>query len=173
MINRICYHIGEFDKMENEIIIALIEAGTTILTIIGSIVGSIIAVKLTGKSQIKEQKIAADREMKRQYYKAFVEALTKKMFYENKPECIEKVEAEIAFQLESNKLVLYASEEVVQFMEGIKDPAKECNLGEILLLLRKDLCDSSFERFVNIKEIKFTMPIRVICTDFTGKKHIF
>ena len=45
--------------MKSEIIVALIAAGTTILTIIGSIV----AVKITSNSQIKEQKIAADREM--------------------------------------------------------------------------------------------------------------
>ena len=52
--------------MKSEIIVALIAAGTTILTIIGSIV----AVKITSNSQIKEQKIAADREMKRKYYNA-------------------------------------------------------------------------------------------------------
>lgn len=62
--------------MKSEIIVALIAAGTTILTIIGSIV----AVKITSNSQIKEQKIAADREMKRKYYNAFIEAFTKSYF---------------------------------------------------------------------------------------------
>lgn len=56
--------------MKMEIIVALIAAGATVLTIIGSIV----AVKVTSNSQIKEQKIIADREMKRKYYNAFIEA---------------------------------------------------------------------------------------------------
>ena len=90
--------------MKSEIIVALIAAGTTILTIIGSIV----AVKITSNSQIKEQKIAADREMKRKYYNAFIEAFTKKLFYIGKHDCIEKIEAEMAFVLEANRLPLYA-----------------------------------------------------------------
>ena len=109
--------------MKMEIIVALIAAGATVLTIIGSIV----AVKVTSNSQIKEQKIAADREMKRKYYNAFIEAFTKKLFYINKPDCMEKIEAEMTFVLEANRLPLYASEEMIQFIERIKNPqiAKE------------------------------------------------
>ena len=92
--------------MKMEIIVALIAAGATVLTIIGSIV----AVKVTSNSQIKEQKIIADREMKRKYYNAFIETFTQKLFYINKPDCMEKIEAEMTFVLEANRLPLYASE---------------------------------------------------------------
>lgn len=157
-------------KMEMEIIVALIAAGATVLTIIGSIV----AVKVTSNSQIKEQKIVADREMKRKYYNAFIEAFTKKLFYINKPDCMEKIEAEMTFVLEANRLPLYASEEMIQFIERIKNPqiAKETKMEEFLVILRKDLCENSFDNFSDIKEITLTMPNRVIYTDLNGRKNI-
>ena len=156
--------------MKMEIIVALIAAGATVLTIIGSIV----AVKVTINSQIKEQKIAADREMKRKYYNAFIEAFTKKLFYINKPDCMEKIEAEMTFVLEANRLPLYASEEMIQFIERIKNPqiAKETKMEELLVILRKDLCENSFDNFSDIKEITLTMPNRVIYTDLNGRKNI-
>ena len=156
--------------MKMEIIVALIAAGATVLTIIGSIV----AVKVTSNSQIKEQKIAADREMKRKYYNAFIEAFTKKLFYINKPDCMEKIEAEMTFVLEANRLPLYASEEMIQFIERIKNPqiAKETKMEELLVILRKDLCENSFDNFSDIKEIALTMPNRVIYTDLNGRKNI-
>lgn len=156
--------------MNIEIIVALIAVGATVLTIIGSIV----AVKLTSNSQIKEQKIAADREMKRKYYNAFIEAYTKKMFYAFKPDCIEKVEAEMAFLIEANRLSLYASEEMVQFIENIKDPinAKKTKMNDFFVILRKDLCENTFEDFSDIEGISLTIPNRVICTDSNGQKKI-
>ena len=156
--------------MKMEIIVALIAAVATVLTIIGSIV----AVKVTSNSQIKEQKIAADREMKRKYYNAFIEAFTKKLFYINKPDCMEKIEAEMTFVLEANRLPLYASEEMIQFIERIKNPqiAKETKMEELLVILRKDLCENSFDNFSDIKEITLTMPNRVIYTDLNGRKNI-
>lgn len=156
--------------MKMEIIVALIAAGATVLTIIGSIV----AVKVTSNSQIKEQKIAADREMKRKYYNAFIEAFTKKLFYINKPDCMEKIEAEMTFVLEANRLPLYASEEMIQFIERIRNPqiAKETKMEELLVILRKDLCENSFDNFSDIKEITLTMPNRVIYTDLNGRKNI-
>ena len=156
--------------MKMEIIVALIAAGATVLTIIGSIV----AVKVTSNSQIKEQKIAADREMKRKYYNAFIEAFTKKLFYINKPDCMEKIEAEMTFVLEANRLPLYASEEMIQFIERIKNStiAKETKMEEFLVILRKDLCENSFDNFSDIKKITLVMPNRVIYTDLNGRKNI-
>lgn len=157
-------------RMKMEIIVALIAAGATVLTIIGSIV----AVKVTSNSQIKEQKIAADREMKRKYYNAFIEAFTKKLFYINKPDCMEKIEAEMTFVLEANRLPLYASEEMIQFIERIKNStiAKETKMEEFLVILRKDLCENSFDNFSDIKKIALVMPNRVIYTDLNGRKNI-
>ena len=123
---------------------------------------------------IKEQKIIADREMKRKYYNAFIEAFTKKLFYINKPDCMEKIEAEMTFVLEANRLPLYASEEMIQFIERIKNStiAKETKMEEFLVILRKDLCENSFDNFSDIKEITLTMPNRVIYTDLNGRKNI-
>lgn len=156
--------------MKMEIIVALIAAGATVLTIIGSIV----AVKVTSNSQIKEQKIAADRKMKRKYYNAFIEAFTKKLFYINKPDCMEKIEAEMTFVLEANRLPLYASEEMIQFIERIKNPqiAKETKMEEFLIILRRDLCENTFENFSDIKGISLVLPSKVIYTNSNGQKNI-
>ena len=150
--------------MKMEIIVALIAAGATVLTIIGSIV----AVKVTSNSQIKEQKIIADREMKRKYYNAFIEAFTQKLFYINKPDCMEKIEAEMTFVLEANRLPLYASEEMIKN----STIAKETKMEEFLVILRKDLCENSFDNFSDIKKIALVMPNRVIYTDLNGRKNI-
>ena len=160
--------------MNIKIIEILITSGTTILTIIGSIVGSIIAVKLTSNSQIKEQQMAANREMKRKYYNAFIEAFTKKRLYIDKPDCIEKIEAEMAFIFEANRLSLYASEEMIQFVEEMKNPttAKKTTMDNFLTIVRKDLCDNSFEKFSNISGISFVKANKVICTYLDGEKHI-
>ena len=119
-----------------------------------------VAVKITSNSQIKEQKIAADREMKRKYYNAFIEAFTKKLFYIGKHDCIEKIEAEMTFVLEANRLPLYASEEMIQFIEKIKNPqiAKETKMEEFLIILRRDLCENTFENFSDIKGISLVLP---------------
>ena len=50
--------------METEIIVAIIAASATVMTIIGSI----IATKMTTNAQLREQQIASNREMKRNYY---------------------------------------------------------------------------------------------------------
>lgn len=38
-------------------------------------------------------------------------------------------------------------------------------MEEFLVILRKDLCENSFDNFSDIKEITLTMPNRVIYTD--------
>ena len=62
--------------METEIIVAIIAASATVMTIIGSI----IATKMTTNAQLREQQIASNREMKRNYYAKFIDAFTKSYF---------------------------------------------------------------------------------------------
>ena len=111
--------------------------------------------------------------MKRKYYNAFIEAFTQKLFYINKPDCMEKIEAEMTFVLEANRLPLYASEEMIQFIERIKNStiAKETKMEEFLVILRKDLCENSFDNFSDIKKIALVMPNRVIFTDLKQRKY--
>lgn len=87
---------------------------------------------------------------------------------------MEKIEAEMTFVLEANRLPLYASEEMIQFIERIKNStiAKETKMEEFLVILRKDLCENSFDNFSDIKKIALVMPNRVIYTDLNGRKNI-
>ena len=154
--------------MEKEIIVAIIAALATVVTVIGSI----LAVKLTSNMQIKEQRIIENRAMKRQYYTRFIDAFSKKLIYMNQPDCKEKTEAEHEFILEANKMTMYASEEMIQFIEAIKNPqiAKEKKMDEFLIILRKDLCDDSFRPFTKISGISLSMPSRVECSPKKEKK---
>ena len=68
--------------------------------------------------------------------------------------------AEMTFVLEANRLPLYASEEMIQFIEKIKNPqiAKETKMEEFLIILRRDLCENTFENFSDIKGISLVLP---------------
>lgn len=156
--------------METEIIVAIIAASATVMTIIGSI----IATKMTTNAQLREQQIASNREMKRNYYAKFIEAFTKKLFYADKPDCVEKVMAEMEFVLEANKLPMYASEEMLQFIEKMKNPkaAQDTPVGEFLKILRNDLCENDFNKLSNQTELSLTVPNRIICSDENGRKTI-
>ena len=164
----------KFISMETEIIVAIIAASATVMTIIGSIIGSIIATKMTTNAQLREQQIASNREMKRNYYAKFIDAFTKKLFYADKPDCVEKVMAEMEFVLEANKLPMYASEEMLQFIEKMKNPkaAQDTPVGEFLKILRNDLCENDFNKLSNQTELSLTVPNRIICSDENGRKTI-
>ena len=45
-------------------------------------------------------------------------------------------------------------------------------MEEFLVILRKDLCENSFDNFSDIKKITLVMPNRVIYTDLNGRKNI-
>ena len=137
----------KFISMETEIIVAIIAASATVMTIIGSI----IATQMTTNAQLREQQIASNREMKRNYYAKFIDAFTKKLFYADKPDCVEKVMAEMEFVLEANKLPMFASEEMLQFIEKMKNPkaAQDTPVGEFLKILRNDLCENDFNKLSN------------------------
>lgn len=153
--------------MEKEIIVAIIAALATVVTVIGSI----LAVKLTSNMQIKQQRIIENRAMKRQYYTRFIDAFSKKLIYMNQPDCKEKTEAEQEFILEANKLPMYASEEMILYIEAIKNPqiAKDKKIEDFLILLREDLCDDSFKSFKKIHGISLVMPSRAAYTPINEK----
>lgn len=80
----------------------------------------------------------------------------------------------MTFVLEANRLPLYASEEMIQFIEKIKNPqiAKETKMEEFLIILRRDLCENTFENFSDIKGISLVLPNKVIYTNSNGQKNI-
>lgn len=156
-------------NMKTEVIIALIAAVATILTIIGSI----IATNLTNTAQIEAQRIEAVRDMKRTYYTAFIDAYTKKIEYVFMPSSVEQVEANMKFAEEANKLPLYASQDVVEYIEQMKDPrvAQYTSSTKLFELIRADLCSNEFNIFEDLGVVSLTVPNEVII-DSTGDKQI-
>ena len=82
--------------------------------------------------------------------------------------------AEMEFVLEANKLPMYASEEMLQFIEKMKNPkaAQDTPVGEFLKILRNDLCENDFNKLSNQTELSLTVPNRIICSDENGRKTI-
>ena len=71
-----------------------------------------------------------------------------------------------------DKLGKKASEAYKMTADKTGKIAKETKMEEFLVILRKDLCENSFDNFSDIKEITLTMPNRVIYTDLNGRKNI-
>lgn len=155
---------------KTEIQVAIIAAIATIITVIGSIYIS----NKTNNTQVELQRIEAVREMKRTYYNDLTEAFTKKLMYTNMPDSIEKVEAEMKFLEEASRLPLYASQEMVEFIETMKDPktAKDTKLKEYYIIMRRDLCSNEFNEFNELADLSITVPQRVVVTDSLGNKYI-
>lgn len=146
----------------------------TITGVIITVVGSIVATNLTNNGQIEQQRIEVVREMKRTYYNQLIEAYTKKLMYVNQPDSIEKVEAEMQFLEEASRLPLYASEEMVKFIEDMKKPdiAEKTTTVKFYKIIRNDLCSNAFEKFNDLNEISIIIPDKVIITDQDGNKKI-
>ncbi len=76
-------------------------------------------------------------QVKREYYNKFIEVLMRKLFYRNY-ECIESIRANEDFCIEVNRLPLYASKEVIDYVNKIYN-GEERSPIHLLLLIRKDL----------------------------------
>lgn len=157
-------------SLKPEIVAAII----ALVGIVISIGGSLIIANYTVKGQIEENRIEAIREMKRTYYNQLAMSYTQKLMYINKPESIEKIEAEMQFLEESSRLPLYASQKMVEFIERMKDPitAKQTSTTEFYKIMREDLTSNSFEGFKGLSDISISIPDKVIITDPEGNKLI-
>ena len=60
------------------------------------------------------------------------------------------------------------------FIEKIKNPqiAKETKMEEFLIILRRDLCENTFENFSDIKEISLVLPNDAEELDWTAENDI-
>ncbi len=156
---------------KTEIQVALIAAVTTICTVIGSIY----AVNSTNSSQLELKRIDSIRDMKRTYYNALAKSFALKLMYNDVPDSIEKVEAEMNFLKEANRLPLYASQEMIEFIEKMKDPKLAANtkISDFYIIMRNDLYSTDFKPFDSQFELSITMPHAVIITDPQGNKQIW
>lgn len=158
----------EWDK--TKIAVAVITAVATVLTVVGSIAIAF----MTNNAQIEQQRFEEAREVKRTYYNQFIEAYTNKLQFVDKPDSPEKVEAEMAFVLEVNRLPLYASQEMVEFVNSMWDhkTATLTSTNEFYDIMRRDLCSDEFFSFEGLEEFPMAISSKVIITDSDGNKII-
>ncbi len=78
------------------------------------------------------------------------------------------------FMEEANRVPLYASQEMVEFMEKIKDPkvAKDTSMTDFFIIMRADLCSDDFEDFSEIETVNMAISDIVVVKDSTGKQKI-
>ena len=155
---------------KTEIQVALI----SVIGIVIAIIGSIIATNITNNGQLEQQRIEAVREMKRTYYNQLTEAYIEKLMYIDKPDSIEKINSEKKFLVEASRLPLYASQEMIEFIERMKNPniAAKTSVTEFYKIMRKDLCSNDFENFKDLSNISISIPNKVVITDSEGNKII-
>lgn len=146
----------------------------SVITAIFAIVSSIIVTSISYDNQLEQQRIEEARETKRTYYNEFIEAYTNKLSFVDKPDSPEKVEAEMKFVLEVNRLPLYASQEMVEFINSMWDNEKATmtSTSEFYDIMRQDLCSDSFLPFDDLDAFSMAISEKVVIKDSEGKRSI-
>ncbi|KWT98703.1 hypothetical protein APQ14_19695 [Vibrio toranzoniae] len=118
--------------------------------------------ELTYLSDSKLQRSAEARKIKQDYYHMFLNAVSTKFSYLNDMESEKAVRANQKFCIEFNRLPLYASQEVVEFVNNFAAGGKAPNFAELYDLIRKDLCSDEYESFKNLTKFNFQVPNKII-----------
>jgi hypothetical protein len=118
--------------------------------------------KLAYLSDAKLQRGAEARKIKQDYYHMFLDAVSTKFSYQNNMESENAVRANQKFCIEFNRLPLYASQEVVEFVNDFAAGGKAPNFAELYDLIRKDLCSDKYESFQNLSKFNFQIPNKII-----------
>jgi len=140
-------------NLSDNVLIAIIGAITASITIIGSV----FVAKTTGFYEGQKQRQIETRNLKREFYNQFIEVFTRNMSINNNPEINQN------FCIEVNRLPMYASQEVVEFVNEIaskKNAATEAEtdkaeFAKLFSLIRADLCSDDYKEFTDLKTIYF------------------
>ena len=139
-----------------------------------SIIPSVYMSNENNEAQAALQRAEDVREMKREYYDDLTEAFVTQLMYQDADGTVEQVEARQNFLLAASKVPLYASEEMVQFIESMKNPetAKNTGVENYYIIMRKDLCSDAFSAFEDIQTLTIYITDDVLVTDENGKKTV-
>lgn len=140
-------------NIDKEVETALITQVGGLLTFIGSLVG----IGLTLDSNIKQKRAENVLNTKLNYYHRFCEAYVKKCSYINHNDTKEAIESNMEFVKEVNRLPLYSSEEIVNFMEFTKNTSEEIyrmkkEYISLLEQLKVSFSKNECEEFINLLE---------------------
>lgn len=143
------------NSIDNAIIYSLITALTAIITVIGSIY---VNQSISAESS-RNQRLVEIRKMKQDYYHKFTESFMLRMTYIPNQNSTEFKEADKTFCIEKNRLPLYASQKIVEYVDEVASGKNlTADFKTLFELIRKDLNDDTFTDFDNLKNISVTLP---------------
>lgn len=148
-------NIDKPKSVDSVIIISLIGALTAIITVIGSVYVN----QLLTTENAKQQRAVEIRKIKQEYYHRFTESFLLRIAYLLNQKSIEFKEADKTFCLEKNRLPLYASQEIVEYVEEVADGKNlTADFKTLFEMIRKDLKNDDFADFDKLKHLSVTLP---------------
>jgi hypothetical protein len=118
----------------------------------------------TELAYLKDSKLQRDaeaRQIKQDYYHMFLEALSIKFSHLNDMESEDAISANRKFCVEVNRLPLYASQEVVEFVSQFVGVIKKPEFTALYEVIRKDLCSNAYSSFDNLATFYFKIPEKI------------
>lgn len=153
-------YINTIGLIGDSITIALIAALSAIISIIGSLFVS----KQQASDNSRQQRALKIRETKQLFYNQFIEATVLKLANMYKVGSQEYKDADTKFCMERNRLPLYASQEIVEFVEKVASSAYQnkyeatFDFKTLYELIRKDLLNDELKEFKNLESLSVTLP---------------
>ena len=148
-------NIDKPESVDTAIIYSLITALTAIIAVIGSIYVN----QLLSIENSKNQRAMEIRKVKQDYYHKFTESFLLRMAYLPNQNSKEFKDADKAFCLERNRLPLYASQEIVEYVEEVATGKNQrADFKTLYEMIRRDLKNDSFSDFNNLKQLSVTLP---------------
>ena len=146
---------GTPDTVDEKIIISLIGSLTAIITVIGSIYVN----KLLSNENSKQQRALEIRKTKQAYYHEFTESFLLRMAYLPNQKSKEFKDADKTFCIEKNRLPLYASQELIEYVDEVASgKSLTADFKTLFELIRKDLLNDELKEFDNLISLSVTLP---------------
>jgi len=143
------------DLIDEKVIISLIGSLTAIITIIGSIYVN----KILSNENSNNQRILEIRKTKQEYYHEFTESFLLRITYLPNQNSKEFKDADKKFCIEKNRLPLYASQEIIEYVEEVASgKTLTADFKTLFELIRKDLLNDELKEFKNLKSLNVTLP---------------
>lgn len=145
-------------KVDSNVTIALIAAIGTSVTVIGSVY---VNQKLAFENANVQRRVDI-RKLKQDYYHKFTEAFMLRIAYSVNGESPEFKIADTTFCVEKNRLPLYASQEIVEYVESVANGQNAgAQFTKLFELIRKDLTSEEFLNFEKLATISVTLPTEI------------
>ncbi|WP_152028170.1 hypothetical protein [Stutzerimonas stutzeri] len=120
-----------------------------------------IASELAYLKDFRLQRNAEARKIKQDYYHMFLEAVSIKFSHINSMDTEDSILANRKFCIEFNRLPLYASQEVVEFVSRSAGGGKAPNFTALYEVIRNDLCSDTYNEFNNLSQFHFQIPEKI------------